>query len=158
MELKNETGIIISHMAPYSCLKEWSTRFQALMDRYQHLIRFSLYGHTHSEKFFLTRSVSNINGNLGDTRPIGINLALAPTTTYQDKHPSFAVYDIDEETMLITNITTYYFNITEANAKGTLYDWQVYHNILQDFGMKDCSPSSFQSYAKNVLTNETLAI
>lgn len=84
------------------------------MDRYQHIIRFGLFGHSHDEKFFLTRSV-NVNGNFSDTKPIAFNSILAPTTTYTGKNPSFAVYEIDEELMLLTNITTYYFNITKAN-------------------------------------------
>jgi hypothetical protein len=42
---------------------------------------------------------------------------MAPSTTYKGKNPSFAVYEIDEETMLIVNITTYYFNITKANEE-----------------------------------------
>ena len=46
---------------------------------------------------------------------------MAPTTTYQGKNPSFAVYEIDEESMLIVNATTYFFNITQANTSG-LFD------------------------------------
>jgi len=84
------------------------------MERYQHIIRFGLFGHSHAESFFLTRSV-NRDGDFSKTRPTMFNSILAPTTTYTGKNPSFAVYEIDEESMLIVNITTYYFNITKAN-------------------------------------------
>lgn len=115
MEAKNESAILLGHIPTHGCLRAWGSRFQALMDRYQHIIRFGLFGHSHDEKFFLTRSV-NINGNFSETKPISFNSILAPTTTYTGKNPSFAVYEIDEETMLIVNITTYFFNITKANA------------------------------------------
>lgn len=110
------------------------------MDRYQHIIRFGLFGHSHDEEFFLTRSV-NVNGNLTDTKPTHFNSILAPTTTYTGKNPSFAVYEIDEETMLIVNATTYYFNITKANLGNP--EWEVMHNILDAYGIEDMSPQSF---------------
>jgi len=70
---------------------------------------------------------------------------MAPSTTYTGNNPSFAVYEIDEETMLLTNITTYYFNITEANLGNP--EWKVYHNILEAYQIPDASPSSFNSFA-----------
>jgi len=140
MEANGEMGILISHMPSKSCLKSWSKRFQALLERFQHVIRFGLYGHSHDESFFLTRSV-NRDGDYTKTKPIMFNSILAPSTTYTGNNPSFAVYEIEEETMLIVDITTYYFNITKANAGQP--EWEVYHNILQDYGMEDASPVSF---------------
>ncbi len=67
-----------------------------------------------------------------------------------------AVYEIDEETMLITNITTYFFNITKANAGQP--EWEVYHNILDAYGMEDPSPSSFHDFALRVLNDEETAL
>jgi hypothetical protein len=114
MEEKGEQAILLGHIPTRSCLKAWGARYQALMERYQHIIRFGLFGHSHDESFFLTRSV-NRNGNITETRPTMFNSIMGPSTTYTGNNPSFAVYEIDEETMLIVNITTYYFNITEAN-------------------------------------------
>ena len=87
------------------------------------MIRFGLYGHSHSETYFLTRSV-NVDGDLTKTRPIAFNSILAPSTTYTGNNPSFAVYEIDEETMLPVDITTYYFNITQANLGNP--KWEVF--------------------------------
>lgn len=43
--------MIIGHIAPgdQGCIKRWSVRFNALMERYQHLVRFSVFGHDHRE-------------------------------------------------------------------------------------------------------------
>lgn len=100
------------------------------MERYQHVIRFGIYGHSHSESYFLTRTV-NRDGDWSKTKPIMFNSIMAPSTTYTGNNPSFAVYEIDEETMILLNITTYYFNITEANLGNP--EWKVYHNILNDY-------------------------
>lgn len=114
MEAKGENAILLGHMPISDCLRAWGSRFQALAERYQHVIRFGMFGHSHSEKFFLTTTV-NTDNDLSKLKPISFNSILGPAATYQGKNPSFAVYDIDEETMLITNATTYYFNITQAN-------------------------------------------
>jgi len=40
-------AILMAHIPPTDCLHEWGARFRALMDRYQHVVRFSTFGHTH---------------------------------------------------------------------------------------------------------------
>lgn len=152
MEAKGERAILLGHIPTHGCLRAWGSRFQALADRYQHIIRFGLFGHSHDESFFLTRSLGKFN----ESKPIAFNSILAPTTTYQGKNPSIAVYDIDEETMLIVNITTYFFNVTKANLGQP--EWELYHNILSDYGLKDASPSEFHKFAERALADEETAI
>jgi len=110
-----------------------------------------LYGHSHDESYFLTRTVDR-NGDFTKTKPIIFNSILAPSTTYTGNNPSFAVYEIDEETMAILDITTYYFNITQANLGDP--KWEKYHNILEDYGIPDASPASFQKFAEKMLVDE----
>lgn len=38
---------IIGHIMPKDFLEVFGGRYQALMERYQHIVRFSMYGHTH---------------------------------------------------------------------------------------------------------------
>jgi len=45
--------------------------------------------------------------------------------------------------MIIVNITTYYFNITKANLGEP--EWEIFHNVLNDYGMEDASPESLPS-------------
>jgi len=125
------------------------------MERYQHIIRFGLFGHSHDESFFLTRSV-NTQGDWKSTKPIIFNSILAPTTTYTGNNPSFAVYTIDEETMLVVDIETYYFDIDQANAGNP--EWKPLHNILKDYGIKDASPASFQEFLDRVKVDEATAL
>jgi hypothetical protein len=70
MEEEGENGIIFSHIPPNalyadSCLSDWTIRFRALMDRFQHVIRFSMFGHTHKENIGTIRSFNH-------DKPIGI--------------------------------------------------------------------------------------
>lgn len=58
--------------------------------------------------------------------------------------------------MLIVNVTTYYFNITKANLGNP--EWEVYHNLLEDYQIEDFSPQSLYDYAQRIRTNESLAI
>mmetsp|Transcript_14418 Transcript_14418/g.24589 ORF Transcript_14418/g.24589 Transcript_14418/m.24589 type:complete len:204 (-) Transcript_14418:653-1264(-) len=53
MEAGGEAAIILAHipMAKSDFVTEWSLRFRALMERYQHVIRFVMHGHTHEENY-----------------------------------------------------------------------------------------------------------
>jgi hypothetical protein len=50
LEAVGGSAIFIAHIPPMgSCLHPWSERFRAIAERYQHVIKFSLYGHTHKQ-------------------------------------------------------------------------------------------------------------
>ena len=52
-EMEGEKIITIGHIPPSDedCLNEWSTRFRTLHERFQHVMRTTLWGHTHQEEF-----------------------------------------------------------------------------------------------------------
>lgn len=78
------------------------------MDRFQHIVRFSIFGHTHSETFFLTNAI-------GSSKPIGANLVSPSGSPKTNKNPSFTVIDFDAEYMVPINIHTYYMDLEKAN-------------------------------------------
>jgi sphingomyelin phosphodiesterase len=52
MEENREFAIILGHVPPgQECLNEFASRYSALMDRYQHVIRLQVFGHDHREKY-----------------------------------------------------------------------------------------------------------
>ena len=81
------------------------------MDRYQNVVRFSLFGHTHMEHFNVVKSID-------DNKNIGINFICGSATTQTDMNPGFTVVEIDEEFMIPTNFKTYYFDLVEAKKTG----------------------------------------
>ena len=79
------------------------------MERYQHVVRFGIFGHTHDESFNVVKSFE-------EEKNIGFNFIAGSLTTYTYKNPSFTVIEVDEEFMIPVNFKTYYFNITKANS------------------------------------------
>jgi hypothetical protein len=50
--------VIISHIPPTEFLHAFGGRFWALLDRFQDVHKFGLYGHTHNEQFHLTTDLT----------------------------------------------------------------------------------------------------
>lgn len=51
VEADGGIAILIGHYDPAGCQHQWGVRFRALMERFQHVIRYGLTGHTHSEDY-----------------------------------------------------------------------------------------------------------
>ena len=77
LEEANQTAILMSHIPPgcWSCLDNWAERMKALQERFQHVIRMSLYGHIHGESFGVARSFS-------DAKAVGVNVWTGSLTTF----------------------------------------------------------------------------
>jgi hypothetical protein len=146
----NGNAIVIAHIPPGDdCIHAWGERFRSLMDRYQNVVKFGLFGHTHTESFSIVKSMV-------DNKNVGINFICGSLTSMTDYNPSFTLLEIDEETMALHNIKTYYFNLTEANKNGEP-KWELLHDYLNDYNMVDLSPDSFASLADSILENEDVA-
>ena len=106
------------------------------MERYQHIVRFSSFGHHHYETFRVVRAINT-------TDPIGFYLVTGSGTSYGHKNPGFAVVDWDEEYMVPVNIHTYYMNLTEANMNPEAEpEWKELHDWVSEYNLEDLSPSS----------------
>jgi hypothetical protein len=82
------------------------------MDRYQHIVRFSSYGHSHVESVHVTRAVNT-------TDSIGFFMGTSSGTAGGDKNPAFTVFDFDAEFMVPINAHVYYLFLEEANSNTT---------------------------------------
>jgi hypothetical protein len=87
------------------------------LDRFQHIVRFSVYGHKHVENYNTIRS---FDGSL----PIGNQIWAGSVSTWYEINPSFRMIDVDVETMLPVKIHTYSFKILEENA-----EWGYDHEL-----------------------------
>lgn len=106
IENKNEVAIVIGHIPPGSdsCLNQWALRFKAITDRFQHLIRFSIFGHRHTEQYSTTRSVEK-------DKAVGIQYGTGSICPNSGNNPTFRIYDVDEETMLPIRVHSYIFTL-----------------------------------------------
>ena len=125
-------------------MHEFGVRFHALMDRYQNVVRFSSYGHSHIESVHVTRAINS-------TDPISFFMGTASGTAGGEKNPAFTVLDFDAEYMVPMNTHTYYLDLAEANMNSTLNpgavpQWRKQHDLLSEYDMKDLSPASMNDF------------
>ena len=137
MQEKGEIAILIGHHPPsaYDCLSDWSIRLEAIMERYQDVIRLSFFGHIHEEMF------STVRGNKSD-RAFGVYHWSAALTTFSERQvpalPSFRRFILDEETLLPLKIETYSMDIANEH-----YEFELDHELTELYDMPDLSPKSF---------------
>lgn len=110
-EKDGEIVYVIGHIPPgdSTYLSQCSFRYNALVDRFSHIIRGNFYGHTHLDEFRLIPEYFN------STKIAGIIYTAPSLTSYSFQHPSFRIYEVDSNTKLLVDFDQYRLNLTEAN-------------------------------------------
>ena len=124
------------------------------MDRYQHVIRWSMNSHFHKEQFQVTRDMYT-------HEPIGMNFWVGSATPYvmkweNGKEPDFQVLYMDPDTLLPVDLETYSFDLERANVKNEPR-WTRKYSIKESYGLPDLSPKSFYNYAQRIMFEEDVA-
>jgi len=153
MEKDNEIGIMIGHIPPgnLDCTHEFALRMRALQDRFQHIIRLNLFGHTHYEEFEVHRSIK-------DNKPIGVSHVTPSVTTHMYQNPSLRVIELDAETKLPVEINTYTLFLDKANENDRNAKFVLDHELSEHYGVKDLSPSSMLNISEKIKDDEELGI
>lgn len=120
------------------------------MERFQHVVRFGLQGHTHRESFQVTKSISD------STKAIGVNSIGPSVSPFTNMNPSFMVITLDAATMLPIEMETYSMDIDRANAEGHP-KWELLHDYHKEYGMADLSPNSFMKLAEQIKVDQDMA-
>ena len=93
-----------------------------------------------------------------EPKPIGWSLISGSGTSNGNHNPAFVVVEWDEEYMVPVNIITYYMNLTEANlTPDEEPKWRVLHNWLDEYKLKDLSPSSMIDLTLRLYNDAELA-
>lgn len=153
MEKTGEVAIIIGHMSPGTsdCANIISTRMRAIYDRFQHVIRLSLFGHTHMEEFEVIRSMT-------DKKPVGVNHISPSLTTFTNQNPSFRAITLDVVTKLPVKIETYTFDLQKANKDDSYAKFFFSHEFAVEYGLPDLSPASLFDLTQDFKSDEYLAL
>eukprot|EP00347_Sterkiella_histriomuscorum_P016216 403354044 len=148
IEAKNQMAIIFGHVpiGNVDCNYGWSVRFKAIADRFQHIIRFSVYGHVHEEQHYINRAVKS-------DKPVGVSYLTGSVTPYENINPSFRVFELDVETMLPLRIQTHFMDISKDEPK-----WELRHQLPEFYQMEDLSPNSFEKLSNRMQNEEELAV
>lgn len=150
IEAAGDIVFILGHIPPQEGLHEWSIRYKALVERFQHIIRFQGFGHTHNESYTTVRGAF-------DYKPIGSYHIAGSVTTFTGKNPSFRIMDFDRETMLPVKMHTYFLNITKANLEGSP-QWEYGYEFTETYEIEDLSPSSLYKLTDNFFEKPELAV
>lgn len=148
MEANGQIAILIGHHPPgdSSCMYQWSSRFRALMERFQNVVRFSFFGHVHTEQHNVIKSFST-------GKSVGINYWTGSMTTYSDTYPSFRHFVVDKETLLPLRVETYRMDVEAENPEFVLD-----HEMTEFYEMSDLSPSSFDDLSSRIQQDEATAM
>lgn len=93
------------------------------MERFQHVVRFSVYGHSHQEDFRVTMAQ-------GTQDAIGAYIVAGAGTTLGGINPGFTVIDWDEEFMVPLEFHTYYMDLVEANKNPDVTpEFKLHHSF-----------------------------
>jgi len=146
MEANGEHAIIYGHVPPGDdCMYNWAVRFKALMERYQHVVRFNVYGHVHNEMFGLERGF--------DTKEaFQSHFWTGSLTTFETNNPSFRVFEMDQELMVPVKILTYHLDIAGDHT------WKYSHEFTDLYGINDLSPASMNALTTKFKSDEKLAL
>lgn len=143
LEKKGGAAIIISHVPNTDeCNRQYGRRYHAIMDRFQTVIRFGIYAHLHKEQYQVQRDIVQ-------KKPIGMNFIIGSVTTYQGKPPSFNVAYLDPETLLPVEFETHAFDLVNAN-KHDKPRWFRYLDYKKDYHLRDLSPDSFYAHSLKI--------
>mmetsp|Transcript_12579 Transcript_12579/g.11112 ORF Transcript_12579/g.11112 Transcript_12579/m.11112 type:complete len:446 (+) Transcript_12579:480-1817(+) len=153
MEKDGEIGILIGHIPPGSvdCTHDVAARIKVLHDRFQHIIRLNLFGHTHFEEFEVVRSYF-------ENKPIGTSHVTSSFTTFLNQNPSIRAITLDVATKLPVKIETYTVDLVKANNDDDFAEFFLAHEFAEEYGVKDLSPNSMLEISNSFLEDETQAI
>ena len=140
-------AIMIGHQpTAHGCHTSWALRYRALMERYQHIVRFSLFGYTHRSEFSVTQPFYNDDVN------IGINFVTGSLTTYQGQNPQFSVIEIDAQFLVPLKVQIYSMNMTNANLVNNP-KWEVIVDYTRDYALADLRPDNLFKLAQTFRTD-----
>lgn len=133
VEAMNGTAIILGHLPNLEeCLFQFGHRFRTILNRFSHIISFSMFSHVHWHELQIMR-------DLVTKEATGINFIASSATPYTDKPPSFDVVYLDPDTMRPVEYEIYAFDMDEAN-KNNVTKWSRYFDYKTGFNMTDLRP------------------
>lgn len=145
VEAKGQHAIILTHVPNIEeCTRQFGVRWQALMDRFNSVIIFSVHGHVHKEDW-------NVRRDMLQKNPLSMNYIVGSATTYQNKPPSFSVLYLEPKNLLPIDFETYSFDLDLANSHDNKPEWKVHHSYRETYGLPDLSPASFLKYTEKML-------
>ncbi|CDW83826.1 UNKNOWN [Stylonychia lemnae] len=140
-------AFIIGQIPPGNpnCNRQYSIRYNVLMERFQHIVRLQAYGYEGTDSFKILRSTTS-------QKPIGI-VQIGGQIGTKEFNPSARLYTMDAALHIPTKIDIYNFNLDNAIQTNT---WN-FNTVTYpaNYGMQNLSPSEYNWLANQILISES---
>ena len=127
----------MGHIPPSykDCSKKWAIRYNALVERYQNIIRFQTFGHIHSEQYSVTRSLTS-------NKPIGVEYIAGNAGSFGNLDPSFRLYEFNSEFHVPVEFSVYKLDLEESNVRDKVL-MERWFDFAREFEILDLSPGTY---------------
>lgn len=148
-EQENEIVYIIGHINPQ--LEGCEKRYQALLERFSHIIKAQIFGHIHQDGYKFT------HGYFDKKKITGFKVIGGGVTNY-NSNPRYHKLVIDKGNLDLKNYYTFYFNVTEANLRNEPV-WRENYNVKELFETENFADSqlTFDSIVSRVENDKDYA-
>jgi hypothetical protein len=120
-----------------------------LLERYQHLIRFTTFGHIHTEEYVVNRSLSTNN-------PIGVEYIGGNFGSFDGMNPTTRLYSFHSEHHVPLDFKVYEFDIERANSDKP--EMALSFDFKRDFDLPNLSPSAHAELTRKFSVDSELAL
>ncbi|CAG2110459.1 unnamed protein product, partial [Medioppia subpectinata] len=136
--------MLLGHVPPADCYTAWSNNYFRIMERYQHLIVSSYFGHTHNDEIVV---LYNKNHETNGTYAVSHGYIGASLTAYNLLNPGYRIFTLDSNGKPL-DWDIFYTNITDDNikGKGVQPKWQSDTSAKQIYGMDSLSTESWDKF------------
>lgn len=142
------------------CIQLWSRNYNAIVNRFAHLIKGQFFGHTHNDEFeifYEDISTPLPNSQYQHQRMFrATNVAyIGPSiTTFGNVNPGYRIYLVDPDNFDIVDHQTYTLNLTQANhLRDTKpLNYELSYSMKEEYGMKSLAASEFHKLVMRMRT------
>ncbi|XP_054161834.1 sphingomyelin phosphodiesterase-like [Oppia nitens] len=150
-------AMIITHVPPYEyrdCYLAWTDNYFRIVERYEHLLVGSYFGHTHNDEIVI---LYNKNATTNATYPIGHGYVGPSVTPWAYHNAGYRVFQLDG-TGKPFDFTMYYTNVTQDNIDGRQVrpKWTVGYSARESYRMTELSTSEWDGLLSRALTDDRL--
>ncbi|CAH1175864.1 unnamed protein product [Phaedon cochleariae] len=132
------------------CIEPWEENYNAIVERFSHIIQGQFYGHTHTDELKIFYK--------NYSEPINVGYNGGSLTPYTKFNPNYKVMTVDPDSYEVIDVETYIFNLTEANQHSNLTpNWLKMYSMQEAYGLNKLSPQNFDQLVDDIFEDENLA-
>ena len=143
--------IIAGNISPGhpTCNRQWSERYNALIDAFQDTVRLQLFGRSEMESFDIFRSLES-------GKPIAVSHSAAPFNNF-NQDISARVYTVNTQNNLPYVADTFTIPDVSKVSQATELEFTLSHSYPSVYSLPDLRPSSYSDFVDRLLNSDGLS-